>query len=562
MRFTGYLIASVLILLSVKMVNGQDTLTVVAYNLLKYANPNEGPDLRHYEFQKIAAYIESDIIVVQELHTSAGADSLLMVLNSMGQGNFQRAPQFYQFGGDTGNMLFYNADKLHFHSQNQINTEIREHSHYRLYMNDPLLSIHQDTTFMDVVGLHLKASTGSASTRQTQCTDLMNFLNALPDSSNIIVGGDFNFYANDSSEPGYGVLTDPAHSHTLNDIFPVWERNDAAYADLYTQSTRSFTYPGNNNGATGGNDDRFDFLFFNDNVINGTERVSYLANSYWAFGNDDYHFNKALIDPAVSTPTGTLNALVPDSIAQALFDMSDHLPVISRIKVDPVPMVAMAFPVKVFLEGAYDAANGAMTNHLRMADLLPLQQPYNQPPWNYAGTESYATTQDIPANAVDWLLIELRNAADSYQVLETKAVMLLQDGSVVDENGTAGVTFNSAVLNTPYFISVRHRNHLGVLASQTASLPTLTPHDFTVNGSVMGQSQLKEVEQGVFALNAGDFDGNGILAVDDFNFYKSQSAMLNQYVDSDANLDNTVSTTDFNLYLPNSSLIGVAQMRY
>ena len=51
-----------------------------------------------------------------------------------------------------------------------------------------------------------------------------------------------------------------------------------------------------------------------------------MNNSYHAVGNDGRHFNQ-------SVDQGT-NTAVPDEVAEALFDGSDHLPVTMKIAVD------------------------------------------------------------------------------------------------------------------------------------------------------------------------------------------------------------------------------------
>jgi hypothetical protein len=52
-----------------------------------------------------------------------------------------------------------------------------------------------------------------------------------------------------------------------------------------------------------------------------------LTNTYHALGNDGQHFNKNIND----SPT---NTAAPESIINALYHMSDHLPILTKIKVD------------------------------------------------------------------------------------------------------------------------------------------------------------------------------------------------------------------------------------
>ncbi|OWY18998.1 hypothetical protein C7N43_37100 [Sphingobacteriales bacterium UPWRP_1] len=221
--------------------------------------------------------------------------------------------------------------------------------------------------------------------------------------------------------------------------------------------------------------------------------------------------------------------------------------------------------VKVFLQGCYNATTGSMNTNLRNSNLLPLTQPFNRPPWNYTGTESVATASAIPTNAVDWVLLEARNASDNYVVAETKACFLLSNGELADVSGTPsnGVNFNTLTTNGSYFLSVKTRNHLAVMSANTVSVPNSTILNLTQTANVMGGApQLANMGGGIYAMLAGDMDGNGTVTVTDFNFFQQEMSIINNYVDSDCNMDKNVTVADFNLYSPNMSKIGVAQVRY
>ena len=146
-------------------------------------------------------------------------------------------------------------------------------------------------------------------------------LNSIPNAENVFFGGDFNFYT--STEPAYQALISNT-PYLLDDPLPAgnWHAS-SSYSLLHTQSTRTAEFGG---GSTGGLDDRFDFILFTGDVNSGANKVQYVNNSCKAFGNDGNHLNDALIDPPV-------NPNVPDSVIQALYYMSDHLPVICDLTV-------------------------------------------------------------------------------------------------------------------------------------------------------------------------------------------------------------------------------------
>ncbi len=216
--------------------------------------------------------------------------------------------------------------------------------------------------------------------------------------------------------------------------------------------------------------------------------------------------------------------------------------------------------VKVFLEGPYDATSGMMVNGINVNGLLPLSQPYNTAPWDYAGTE---TLSSISTDMIDWVLVEVRNGVDNNIVEFQSAAILLADGSIVDVQGNAGIKLNNLPITDDYYIVVRHRNHLDVLSNTSITFAPTTSYDFTTNiTQAYGPSQLKEMSDGVSVLHTGDINGDGVITVNDFNNYVIEVSGLNQYLNSDLNLDRAVTVFDFNYYRFNASKIGVQQIRY
>src|SRR5690606_20115319 len=59
--------------------------------------------------------------------------------------------------------------------------------------------------------------------------------------------------------------------------------------------------------------------------------------------------------------------------------------------------------ITAILEGPFDG-----TDMGPVSISVPSAQPYNIAPWNYTGTENNSS---MPANTVDWVLIELRSGS-------------------------------------------------------------------------------------------------------------------------------------------------------
>lgn len=113
-----------------------------------------------------------------------------------------------------------------------------------------------------------------------------------------------------------------------------------------------------------------------------------------------------------------------------------------NIKADPEEIFYVS--LNVFLEGPYQ--NNQMLSNLNKAKLLPLNQPFNVPPWNYNGTES---VESIPnGNIVDWVYVELRNGLSPEEATpETtfgkQAAFLLSSNKVVGLDGGSPLVFDT-----------------------------------------------------------------------------------------------------------------------
>ncbi len=123
------------------------------------------------------------------------------------------------------------------------------------------------------------------------------------------------------------------------------------------------------------------------------------------------------------------------------------------------PSVKTRIEVKVFLQGPLNG--GSMNTDLESNTLIPLAQPFNTSAMAYTGTESVTS---IPANVVDWVLVEVRDPSDMTNVLARRACFLRSDGQVVELDGSLGVEFDNLGVSSAY-IAVRHRNHLGVMTN-------------------------------------------------------------------------------------------------
>lgn len=298
-------------LLSISIIGyAQDTIKIMTYNVLDY--PNSNGSSRNAAFQTILSYNTPDILVVQELNELAGMfDFLNNVLTPV---NPKYKAAWFINGPTTDNGLYYDSTKFSFISNVPLYTSLRDINEFtmvHLLTGDTLL----------LYDVHLKASSGSANEnqREGQVQVLRNRTNSLTPGTHFMVLGDFNIYG--SFEAAYQDLLNTSGSGYFVDLYNLqgtWNNN--SFSNYHTQSTRLSTV--GSAGAGGGLDDRFDMILFSQSIID-TGGINVIPSSYDEFGNDGNHYN-------VSINTGS-NLNVPSNVAQALYDASDHLPVITKL---------------------------------------------------------------------------------------------------------------------------------------------------------------------------------------------------------------------------------------
>ncbi|MBR9920153.1 MAG: hypothetical protein GYB31_04880 [Bacteroidetes bacterium] len=218
--------------------------------------------------------------------------------------------------------------------------------------------------------------------------------------------------------------------------------------------------------------------------------------------------------------------------------------------------------LKVLLQGAlYGVVDTIMYDSLRSQSLIPTTEPYTSLTGFTHVNGGFARIDDPgsiladlgDSSVVDWVFVELRDPADSTLILSTRSALVLRNGDVVDSNGEPLIWFNLA---TPaeYHVSVRHRNHLGVMTAQSVSLTTAgTTVDFTDTTTDFhnNQANYDGFEQatinGKYALWAGNalVDGKVVFAGQDNDI----DDIYNEVIFAPGNLLN-LQTYQFNGYNP------------
>lgn len=315
--------------------SAQDTLKIMQYNLLNYNNytsycttSNNNVDNKDGYLTTIIDYTLPDIFTVNEINeTNVTLDRVLNnVMNASGRDYYARANRTNYANSDIINAMYYDTRKLALHSQDVVVTPLRDINLYHLYYLSNDLATGGDTAWVTCIVMHLKAGsyTEDEDDRAAEVSLLMNYLNALNKPGNYLAMGDFNVYSDDE-ECFQNLIAHPNANIRFND--PInktgsWN-NNSYYADYHTQSTHSVS---NDCAASGGMDDRFDWILASTDIITGGDLVKYVPGSYYALAQDGDHFNSSLI----SSPT---NTLVPSNVLNALYNNSDHLPVIMKLAI-------------------------------------------------------------------------------------------------------------------------------------------------------------------------------------------------------------------------------------
>ena len=171
--------------------------------------------------------------------------------------------------------------------------------------------------------------------------------------------------------------------------------------------------------------------------------------------------------------------------------------------------------VKLMLEGAYDISSDRMRDDLRALGQLPLSEPYTGLGIAMVGGGGETVNATVMAatgdNAiVDWVLLELRDAALTTNVVASRAALVQRDGDVVDKDGSSPVVFLAAPGS--YHIVARHRNHLGVMTSGPLALSgTVTALDLTAASTITFGTGARKSLNGRELMWAGDVLGDGTL---------------------------------------------------
>ena len=137
------------------------------------------------------------------------------------------------------------------------------------------------------------------------------------------------------------------------------------------------------------------------------------------------------------------------------------------------PPIVVRANVSALLDGPYNEQTDLMSDALRTQNLLPAIEPNTAVGLVHVGGlvgEALEPSLLLISGAdavVDWVFLELRDAATGTQVLATANGLVQRDGGIMAADGGV-VTFATGPGN--YRVVVRHRNHLGAMTDAAFAL--------------------------------------------------------------------------------------------
>jgi endonuclease/exonuclease/phosphatase family metal-dependent hydrolase len=334
-------------------------LRVVTWNLLQY--PGLALSTRQPHFRTVMAAINADVLIAQELNSAAGRDSFLTNVLDVVQPGEWAATSWLSLSFNEGGAVFYKPAKVTVTGLSAIAT-----GGPRTVLQCLLKPVGYTATAAStrLYSVHFKAGgpgTADSTDRRLECTSLRATLNLVPAGTNLLLGGDTNFYG--AWEGGYIRLTEVQldNDGRLKDPLTLpgtWHTN-SGYALYHSQCPCNTGCLGGFSG--GGMDDRFDLWLHSYSMSDG-EGLDYLPNNVVAQGAYPYTYGNDGTKYNTDINAGGTNGMVPIAVANALHDASDHLPVVITIQVPAIVVAGGSLDFGSVIVGATANQNLAVSN--------------------------------------------------------------------------------------------------------------------------------------------------------------------------------------------------------
>jgi Secretion system C-terminal sorting domain len=325
-KFYYFLVSSMFYFMSATTC-AQEEIRIMAYNILDYPNSTTVDSIlvadttgRNPYFRTTISSVNPDILVIQEVERGVDADSFLVnVMNSFGE---TYDLYFYGTTGDD-NAIYMKSSKFGKIDSSLVIDQTTTGAHptiqFKIYHKQT-----RDT--LVIFNTHLTAGNTSTArnSRKIEADSIRARSDAFSSGSYFIALGDFNTYG--GTEDGFVSLLNQANSGYFIDPLDLQDSTNWSanwLTEFNTFSTRKGAGDFLGGGSSSGLDERLDLILNSQSVVD-SGGITYVTNSYVTYGNDGLHNN---IDINANGSTGLPNQAVSQSVADALYYASDHLPV-------------------------------------------------------------------------------------------------------------------------------------------------------------------------------------------------------------------------------------------
>ncbi len=494
-----------------RFAEGGTDIRIVSYNVVSDARPGMDLILEAIGEEVINGISRPiDILAVQEVTSQVGdTQAVLDVMETLYPGLYARGSVdgASQGGGTQG--VIYNTSTLQLIEEVAIGTLATSGvgtgppRQFLRYLFQPVGGDASDQFY--VYNIHFRSADGSApaSDRADEAQQVRNDADALGEGAQIIYLGDLNLES--AEEAAYQILVgagvgqaldpeDPAGDWITNPSNGDWTDN-ANYLSLHTQAPATAATPGvPGNFATGGMNDRFEFIVHSGELIDGTG-LEYRPDSVHVFGNNGSHpLDGAINDPGSTALPGLSNRT---AVLDALTVVADHLPVVADyFIVDQLSTFENEGPASVSLtrtpgsDGTLTVSFATNDNTATLADNDYVDADQSV----MFGTDEFS--RDVPvtinddsdiaeSNEVIDLTIEQTIAAGQIQGIRINELRIDQPGSDSDEYvelvGDPNASFNTLYPGGLYYVVLGDGNALsgsGIIEE----IVNLSGQSFDANG--------------------------------------------------------------------------------
>lgn len=184
------------------------------------------------------------------------------------------------------------------------------------------------------------------------------------------------------------------------------------------------------------------------------------------------------------------------------------------VSVSPVVSQSLPIALNVFLQGPLQSVT-LMSDALRGAGIVPLTEPFTALGFAHVGSGGETINASVLApsileNVTDWIFVELRDPTNPSLVLQTRCGLITDHGRIVGTDGFSNLAFSKPPGN--YHVSVKHRNHLGVMTQAPLALGISgAALDLRLISTPTYGTNARATAFGRAALWSGDVNSNGAI---------------------------------------------------